>query len=335
MSYNKWIIERVSLSRLADFNEENIDRALGMIADRGKSPRTANAYREVAYALGKWSLKVAKTLDHNPVAEIDKRDERVDTRKVRRSLTVDQACKLLRVCGPCKLSCSVQLWIGLRVSETAALEWRDLDLDGSRPAIQPRAATTKAKRGDVLPLHPDLANALAEARPAFTEPTDRVFKIVPTLRTFKRDLERAGVPFEDERGRTVDRHAMRTTFISWLGVFGADPHAQVILARHAPQGVTLRNYQDFGLFDLWSEIRKLPPIRTDAEAEVARGTGTDGKPISARGRSVVRPVVQRTGRKGVKRSATGRIDDDRVSCGESRETLQKQGFRRAGKAPGP
>ena len=46
---------------------------------------------------------------------------------------------------------AVQLWTGLRVGEVAAFEWRDLDLDGDRPAIQLRSSPTNTKRADVLP----------------------------------------------------------------------------------------------------------------------------------------------------------------------------------------
>ena len=96
------------------------------------------------------------------------------------------------------------------------------------------------------------------------------------MKTFKRDLGRARIPFEDDSGRTVDRHAMRTTFVSWLGLYGVDPRAQIILARHSPTGVTLRSYQDFSLFDLWGEISKLPSIRRDqSRVETGRATGTE------------------------------------------------------------
>ena len=46
-----------------------------------------------------------------------------------------------------------------------------------------------------------------------------------------------------------------------------------MLARHAPQGVTLRNYQDFDVFDLWAEIRKLPGLKKpEQDADAATGT---------------------------------------------------------------
>lgn len=124
----------------------------------------------------------------------------------------------------------------------------------------------------------------------FVQPTNPVFKTGPTLRTLKGgwgrkrkdakrpwlagDLERAQIPVKDDHGRTIDRHSFRMTFISWLGCYGVDPRAQIVLARHAPQGVTLRNYQDFGVFDLWAEIASCLGRR--AGAPVTRLSGQRG-----------------------------------------------------------
>ena len=80
---------------------------------------------------------------------------------------------------------------------------------------------------------------------------------------------------------------MRTTFISWLGLNGVDPRAQIQLARHSPRGVTLRNYQDFTLFDLWAEIRKLPSIRPPGAEDRATGTGGEGVVGSVVGTCVI------------------------------------------------
>jgi len=67
---------------------------------------------------------------------------------------------------------------------------------------------------DAIPLHRDLVTLLRSAKPAFALPTDRVVKVIPTRRTFKGfhdlkcmqrwigEIERAGVPFADDNGRT-------------------------------------------------------------------------------------------------------------------------------------
>ena len=336
---------------LGDFNEDRIDKALGVVADASRSPSTVNSYRKCAYSLAEWAVKVARVLDRNPVAAIAKRQESADVRKVRRSLVVSEAYKLLSVCGPRRLFYSVQLWTGLRVAETAALEWRDLCLDGDRPCMKLRAEATKARRADELPLHPDLAGALIEAKPPLATPTDRVFKSTPTLRTFKGgwgnkrkdgkrywhqgDLGRAGIPFKDDRGRTVDRHSLRTTHISWLGLHGVNPRAQIVLARHAPQGVTLKHYQDFTILDLWAEIRKLPPIRSKRpvdQAETAQATGTDDRQaLSSEG--VVLPVVQQPGITGANLAASGRMVTDGCHRQEARNPISKHGLRPAEPLP--
>ena len=328
----KWLIDNAPMERLCDFRADFIDKALGQLADKGAGPRTVNAYRSAAFGFGEWAVRIAKLLDRNPMREIERRDPTADVRKVRRALIIDEAYRLLGVSEPRRLFYAVALWTGLRVGEVEALEWRDLDLDADRPCIHLRAATTKAKRADAIPLHRDLATLLRSAKPAFALPTDRVVKVIPNRRTFKGfhdlkrkqrytgDIERAGIPFADDKGRTIDRHALRTTFVSWLGLYGVDPRAQVALARHAPTGITLRHYQDFSLFDLWGEIEKLPAIRwNQTEAEALRATGTDGA------NPVARPVAQNTFREGEIVSGIVRT---------SRDSLASSSFEKRGNSIG-
>ncbi len=277
-----------------------------------------------------------------------------ETRKERQALTVEEAYRLLAAAGPRKLRYAFHLWTGLRMSQAAGLEWRDLDLDQKRPSIRVRADVkgNKAKRAVELPLHPNLADALRDARPPFAQPTDRVFEATPTLRSLKGywretkkkgkvrqkgDLERAGIPFADDQGRTFDFHAMRKTFNSWLVAAGVSETVRKQLMQHSPKSVTDRHYLDFGVVDLWGEIRKLPPIRLPAEAEAVRATGTDGQPAAPPQESVAYPVALRTGpeRPGVagsdRETPTECYTKDHVSTYENRdfsasEALEPTGF---------
>lgn len=181
----------------------------------------------------------------------------------------------------------------------------------------------KAGRADELPLRADLVEALRDAEPASARPTDRVFSSTPTIKMFHRDCTKAGIADADDDGRTVDRHALRTTFVSSLGACGVDSRAQIMPARHSPQGVTLGHDQDSGLLDLWAEIAKLPSVAPEGAAERARATGTCG----IRPRSVVRPVVRNVGQRGVEVAADGRMGANRMALDESRKTLEKRGFR--------
>ena len=84
----------------------------------------------------------------------------------------------------------------------------------------------------------------------------------------------------DERGRTFDIHAFRTTFNSLLAAAGVPLTTRRILMRHAAETVTDEHYVDAKLIDLRGAPDKLPLLplhggRPDAEPQAA--TGTDGK----------------------------------------------------------
>ncbi|GMU37715.1 MAG: hypothetical protein AMXMBFR22_19060 [Phycisphaerae bacterium] len=304
----KWMIDHAAMERLADFREERIDKALGKLADAGRSVKTVNEYRGICFALARWAMTTARLLDRNPVEAVPRRKARgeSDIVKVRRALTVEEAGRLLNVAGTRRAYYAVALWSGLRWGEIAALEWRDADLTSDRPAIRLRAEATKAKRADVLPLHSDLADVFGRLRQAvpFAKPTDRVFTRPPTLRTFKLDLDRAGITWrkdDHDDGASIDRHALRTTFVSWLEAAGVSGTAKRLLARHAAVGVTERHYTDARLLDLWAEIRKLPPIpKAGTEAASVKATGTHGKASAP-------PRVRAQGAKGWIKPGTERV----------------------------
>ena len=210
----KAMLRMGSMSRLADLTTANANKALGVVADRGLSPRTINWYRGWAYALGQWCVR-RDLLPGNPVARIARWQQSTDIRIRRRALTFEEATRLLNAAAPNRRAFyATQLWTGLRCAETTALEWADLNLDDDRPCIRLRAETTKAGRADELPLHPSLRDLLRDMRDGST---GAVFKTTPVLRSFKLDLQAAGIPFADAQGRTVDRHALRTTFLYLAG----------------------------------------------------------------------------------------------------------------------
>src|SRR5438105_5654512 len=55
----------------------------------------------------------------------------------------------------------------------------------------------------------------------------------PNVRTFKHDLTAAGVAFEDALGRKADFHALRVTYLTWLGKENHDQYLAQQAARHA------------------------------------------------------------------------------------------------------
>jgi len=166
---------------------------------------------------------------------------------------------------------------GLRKGELAALTLADVMLDDPLPAIELPAAEAKNGKRATLPLRGDVA---AELRWWIADKTKAIFPQsaggseitkpigamplfdVPTglIRILDRDLQAAGIPKRDDRGRTVDVHAMRGTFGSLLAAAGTSPIVLKELMRHKRIETTLKHYVDPRLLDVAGAVSSLPAI---------------------------------------------------------------------------
>jgi len=89
----------------------------------------------------------------------------------------------------------------------------------------------------------------------------------PTLRTFRRDLERTEIPYHTERGE-VDRKSLRKTFGTHLAMAGVDLRVAVKLMRHSDPRLTMNVYTDPMLLDMKGAVEVL-----DAKLKKCRGGG--------------------------------------------------------------
>jgi integrase len=129
-----------------------------------KSARTQNHYLETLRCFCRWAVK-RKRMPAVPVADVGMVETVGQLRRERRALTEDELIAPLRVVKPRHLlAYRIELVTGLRRNELRQLRWDDVKLNALRPFIQLRAATTKGKRADVLPVRADLAKLLAESR---------------------------------------------------------------------------------------------------------------------------------------------------------------------------
>jgi hypothetical protein len=99
------------------------------------------------------------------------------------------------------------------------------------------------------------------------------------IRIFDRDLKAAGIAKRDERGRTLDVHALRTTFGTLLSKGGVPLRTAQAAMRHSDPSLTANVYTDPKLLDVHGALDALPSLPLDggptAEPERARATGTD------------------------------------------------------------
>ncbi len=79
----------------------------------------------------------------------------------------------------------------------------------------------------------------------------------------------------DERGRTVDVHALRHTFGTLLSAAGVAPRTAQAAMRHSTIDLTMNVYTDPKLLDVAGAMDALPVLSLTATAEAVRATGTD------------------------------------------------------------
>ena len=195
---------------------------------------------------------------------------------------------------------------GLRKGELASLNLAHVHLDDDRPCLELEAGAAKNREAAFLPLRADLAAELDtwlterlrdDARrsgdpiPTRLPGEARLFDVPAGLiRIFDRDLEAAGIPKRDERGRTLDVHALRTTFGTLLSKGGVPLRTAQAAMRHSDPKLTANVYTDPKLLDVHGALDALPKLSgerpTDSGSEAVRATGTD--PAS---RPFVAPLV--------------------------------------------
>src|ERR1039457_7704408 len=99
------------------------------------------------------------------------------------------------------------------------------------------------------------------------------------LRILDRDLKAAGIAKVDERGRTLDVHALRTTFGTLLSKGGVAPRTAQAAMRHSDIRLTMGVYTDPKLLDVRGALDALPVLSLDVgltTPEAGKATGTDG-----------------------------------------------------------
>ena len=196
---------------------------------------------------------------------------------------------------------------GLRKGELASLTIGQLVLDGPHPHAVLHAANEKNRQGSQIVLRSDLAADLAQwvaelnsasasgseavaglvgpygaltldaampvATPLFTVP-DKLVKV------FDRDLKAAGIAKVDDRGRTLDVHALRHSFGTLLSKGGVAPRTAQAAMRHASIDLTMNVYTDPRLLDVQGALDALPALPlscepADMQEERRYRTGTE------------------------------------------------------------
>ena len=278
-----WLIQESGIKRISDMNADTITNTLALFRAKGKSARTVNHRRQNIGAFVSWCYKTNRT-DLNPMRMVPKQDESRDRRRVRRSLTDQEVVNLLAVARKHGrwLWYALALYAGLRRGDLIRLRWKNIDLVARTITID----DGKAKRVDILPLHPVLVSELRDSQPLLLpNAKDKVFKTAVTARTQQNDFLRAGIArrevvtdetgnpviigkgkwkrektfitTEDDQGRIADLHALRSTLGTMLARNGVAPQIAQKILRHSDYRTTLKHYTALTLADYSGAVDSL------------------------------------------------------------------------------
>ena len=137
------------------------------------------------------------------------------------------------------------------------------------PFAELAAADEKNREGSEIPLRADLVENLKgwldgkltrlqakalrsnDPIPARLPPSTPVFDVPDKLcKILNRDLRLAGIAKRDERGRTLDVHALRHTFGTLMSKGGVAPRTAQAAMRHSKLELTMKVYTDPKLLDV-------------------------------------------------------------------------------------
>jgi len=279
-----------------------VQRYLGERKEEGLGIKSCNHYLTAAKNFFSWMVADKRT-NENPLLHLKGRNAKKDVRHERRALTPEEINKLLTVTlengkhhnlsGRQRyMLYLLALTIGFRAKELGSLTWHRLDLSESEPSITVTVAYAKNDKEVTLPLRRDVADQFRQwfAEDAFSM-KDRIFpkfNEAKGAQMLRKDLEAAGIPYQDECGRYADFHACRHSFCTHVIRSGATAKEAQTLARHSTSALTLDVYSHVGLYDERRAVERLPKLGLDGKSmeknrAAALRTGTDNRPIDVVG----------------------------------------------------
>jgi len=267
-------VEGCKFKTLADMDAEAVQKYLrSRRKDAKTGHRTYNQYLQAFGTFCNWCVTTRRLLA-NPMLGVERLNTAVDVRHARRALTPEEVSKLIasartsgisiqRFTGEQRARIYLMAYLtGLRRQELGSLTPRSFDLNATPPTVTVAATASKHRQEDVLPLHPELAGMMRGWLNGM-QPGDKLFPRLGQRKTHvmvRKDLERVGIPYENEEG-IADFHASgRHTYITELLRNGASLPEAKELARHSDIKTTMR-YTHIGINDQARAIAALPVLQ--------------------------------------------------------------------------
>jgi len=261
------VIAGIGAKRLSDLKATQIDRYLG--SQISLSTSTKNHYRRAIKGLSRWAGQ--------PLTGLRIEADESDLRRVRRVLSDADFRRLVEVTraapmprngkgfpGPTRAALYVAAaYTGFRAAELASIT--PDSIEGNVAHL--KAEHAKNGKAAAQPVPPAVADLLRSCVNPPTQGGGLNRPLWPGRWALDRhgaemlrgDLERAGIPYRDNRGRVYDFHSLRSQYVSSLIRAGVHPEECRRLARHADITTTMKHYARLEQTELRRAVDKLPP----------------------------------------------------------------------------
>jgi len=167
------IIEACRFEKLVDLSPSAVANYLRERRQKGMGIQSSNHYLAAIKSFVNWAVK-DRRLPSNPLAHLGKLNVKLDVRRERRALSADELGRVIEAAARSavvfrgldgrtrEMLYRVAAMTGLRANELASLTPESFDLDAAQPIVTLKAAYSKHRREDVLPLRADLVTQLRE-----------------------------------------------------------------------------------------------------------------------------------------------------------------------------
>jgi integrase len=302
LSQIRKIVAHCAWQRAIEINSDGVYRFVATLRDkkRGSSNRNVQAHLTSIKSFTKWLAKNHK-LAFDPLADVDRPTPRTDRRMERRPLEhTEWDCLIGTLAGSGEayglsgeeraLLYSVAVQTGLRSGELRDLRRAHLYLAGDSPYIRAKAAISKNSKEAKQYLSLDVAAALAKQiktkapnAPVFSLPraNDEMALMIREDLAAARAAwlhEAAGdceervrreesdfLQEQNDRGETLDFHALRHTCGAWYIEAGASPKEVQALMRHSTITLTMDTYGHLFKGQEAETVKKLRPLLNAGE----------------------------------------------------------------------
>ena len=143
-----------------------------------------------------------------------------------------------------------------------------------------RASTTKNKKEERVALTPEIAEELVSCRPEDPLPSSLLLTNgIPRMRDLKKDFEKAGIVYCDDKGRYADFHSLRHTCATYMSKNGVPAILVKKHMRHSDMKQT-DQYTDESQLDVFQALQALPRHHGQSAHICAQILGSEGQNVT-------------------------------------------------------